>query len=155
MNQRRVKYAVNTKGFSQFELLLTLAILLLLCSTAVPSIQGFLQGFLFKQEITQIAEDIREVQHHAVTNTLGCRIDFMTQTPNYYIFYGNTLIQTRIFANTLHYVNGFIQLSSNQLSFYGTGGPSVAGTLRLRDDFGHSASILIYLGSGQVVVTYY
>lgn len=144
-------------GFTLMELVLSVLILGVLTLVAAPVIARAFGGIGAKSEAQKLCEDIRYVQHTALTEGRSVTLVLDTDTRQYRVYPLDDTTDIRRDVTLDECVEGISSTfpmsgTVTYINYLPTGSPSQAGTVTLSHSGGGTVSVIVALGTGRVRV---
>lgn len=149
-------YGNNMKtqpGFTLIELVLTLCIIGILASIAIPDFKATLEDYRLKNAATEIASDIRLIQQRAISEGNIFKIIFdLNKRDRYHVAQGTRILKTAYLPDGV-ILEGTSLGGGHQIVFTESGAPSPAGSITLKNKRGERRYVIVAVATGRVRIS--
>ncbi len=140
----------NIHGIVLIELIVVLIIIAMLAAIMVP-LYNHIERWSLRTAATELAVNIRETRHTAITTGKTCFVIFYWDSRRYKLDYQDKEIWVRLPKDISYAVNNFPQnFGAPTLSFRFTGAPNQGGHVSLKDNKGNRLYVIVTPVTGRV-----
>ncbi|MCX6784806.1 MAG: hypothetical protein NTV81_02630 [Candidatus Komeilibacteria bacterium] len=137
-------YPIKASGFTLIEIAISLAIIIILTSIAVPTIATYQKSINLNHESTKLMNELRLAQQRTVSEQIKYSVVFDLPNNSYSLINEQTgaTLETVVLPNTLHLINlsGFL---NNRATFNPIGAVDYEGQLTVQQTGGKNMLIQV------------